>query len=304
MGNGTVIYAQIDVHFPDDPKVAGVHPLAELAYLRIVLHSRRMLSDGLMDKRVACRWLVGIEDYEDYLEQLVDAELLERCEQGWRIPKHVWQRWNPTSDEIEEVREAKSAGATLANHRRWHVARKTIDPSCAHCASQVRVASDQTPVSTDQTTDNGANPVEEETEEETEREISSQPELAPALAAPPVVEDDGFEGFWQQYPRRDGVKVGKAKAHIAWRRIPAAKRPDVHRALAAYVASGISPKDAQRWLVSGVWDEWLRDDVIATSTPAADERKTRIRDGIPEVWVAGSGWARDHRTPTPGDWED
>lgn len=138
-----------------------------------------------------------------------------------------------------------------------------------------------------------------ETDTEAEKERSSPDRLA-GIDTPPTpppaasAADDGFDEFWSQYPRRDGVKVGKAKAHIAWRRIPEAKRPDAMRALAAYVASGVTPKDAERWLRPGVWDEWLRDDVVTTTpTPAADTRTIRIRDGIREVFIPGAGWCKD-----------
>lgn len=151
------------------------------------------------------------------------------------------------------------------------------------------------------------------THQNTETEAEAEEETSPdqlELEHPPtprpaaVAADDGFEEFWQQYPRRNGVRAGKADAQKAWRKLGAKQRLDATRALAVYALNcGDLPKDAVRFLRS--YTDWLRDDVVATtSTPAADERKTRIRDGIPEVWVAGSGWARDHRTPTPGDWED
>ncbi len=143
-----------------------------------------------------------------------------------------------------------------------------------------------------------------ETPEGTEAERSaeqdhSQTPLPPAEPlTKPVVEDDGFEAFWQQYPRRDSVRVGKQAAHRAWLRIPTSKRPDVVAALAVYVTRcGEKPKDAERWLKAGVWDEWLTLDIGANEAPAAPTETIRIINGVRHRHSQGAGFIPIVDTP-------
>lgn len=128
-------------------------------------------------------------------------------------------------------------------------------------------------------------------------------EPEPDAPGSPVVEDDGFDEFWARYPRRNGVRVGKAAAHRAWKRIAAGKRPDVMRALDVYAKGcGEYPKDAERWLRPGVWDEWL---TVASDAPrpADPERPTRIRNGVREVFSPGAGWCAEARPRELADFE-
>lgn len=145
----------------------------------------------------------------------------------------------------------------------------------------------------------------QKTETETEAEITPSPDRCAEPDAPgsAVVEDDGFDEFWARYPRRNGVRVGKAAAHRAWKRIAAGKRPDVMRALDVYAKGcGEYPKDAERWLRPGVWDEWL---TVASDVPrpADPERPTRIRNGVREVFSPGAGWCAEARPRELADFE-
>lgn len=69
-------------------------------------------------------------------------------------------------------------------------------------------------------------------------------------------DDDSFERFWDSYPRRDGKRVGKAKALDVWRRLTAAERERATIGVAHYAASGWRAKDAERWLRDKAFDDW------------------------------------------------
>lgn len=74
----------------------------------------------------------------------------------------------------------------------------------------------------------------------------------PATRAEPA--RAGFEEFWRAYPKRDGVKRGKAEAAKEWDRLKAAERVEAMDGLAAYVASSFGkPQDAERYLRKRRW---------------------------------------------------
>lgn len=68
--------------------------------------------------------------------------------------------------------------------------------------------------------------------------------------------DDDFEYFWQQYPKRDGKRVGKAEAHAVWKRMTEAERDKAFCGVHHYAESGWKPKDAVRWLRAKAWEDW------------------------------------------------
>ncbi len=68
--------------------------------------------------------------------------------------------------------------------------------------------------------------------------ISISPILNPSPE--PLARDDGFEEFWSLYPS----KVGKPKAHSAWRRLKLTEKVDVIAALPAW-------KDCRQWVRDG-----------------------------------------------------
>lgn len=100
------LYAAIDVGFPDDPKVVDAGDIAELVYLRCVLRARGSLTDGVIDRRVLSRWLVGIRGpHGKHMDRLVEVGLLCTHDAGWCIPLNAWKKWNPTKAEVEQKRE-------------------------------------------------------------------------------------------------------------------------------------------------------------------------------------------------------
>ncbi len=100
------LYAKLDVHFPDDPKVVEAGDIAELVYIRCFLRSREFLTDGVIDRRLLGRWLAGVRGpHRTHMERLLQVGLLVTHPLGWQIPEHVWRRWNPLKDEVETIRE-------------------------------------------------------------------------------------------------------------------------------------------------------------------------------------------------------
>lgn len=75
-----------------------------------------------------------------------------------------------------------------------------------------------------------------------------------------AVDTDGFEQFWEIWPRRNGKKLAKDKAHRAWARMTLPDRRDAYRGARNYAdasARGLAgAKDAFRWLQGREWPDW------------------------------------------------
>lgn len=102
-------------------------------------------------------------------------------------------------------------------------------------------------------------------------------------------DDLGFQGFWQQYPRRDGKRIGRGQAEAAWRRMTDEQRAAalvgvIH--YAAAVQDGITiAKDAFRWLRHKAYEDW--------QTPAVPDRGRR---GAPPPVNPNDAWAGEEQT--------
>lgn len=79
--------------------------------------------------------------------------------------------------------------------------------------------------------------------------------------SPPSEDDARFESFWITYPKRNGKRIGKAKALKVWARLTTDQRDLVSEGVRHYAAAcdkGLTiAKDAFRWLRDGEYEEWL-----------------------------------------------
>ena len=84
--------------------------------------------------------------------------------------------------------------------------------------------------------------------------------LEPSSPAPQDDVDEEFEKFWKAYPRRNGKRIGKAKAAAVWKRMANTKRQRAHVAVAHYRKAcdqGLTiAADAHRWLRDETFEDW------------------------------------------------
>ena len=70
----------------------------------------------------------------------------------------------------------------------------------------------------------------------------------------------GFDIFWKDYPRRDGVKDNRKQAVEQWRKLTLEDRRAAYRAMLAYAEACNSGRsraaDAFRWLRDRRWVDW------------------------------------------------
>lgn len=71
-------------------------------------------------------------------------------------------------------------------------------------------------------------------------------------------DDSDFESLWESYPKRNGVRAGKALALKEWTKLSKADRSAALEALPSYATRcGDFPKDCERYLKHRVWVDYL-----------------------------------------------
>lgn len=110
---------------------------------------------------------------------------------------------------------------------------------------------------------------------------TNQPKEPTETEPPPSSADaDGssleFERFWRDYPRRNGIRVGKREALAAWKRLKPPERQAAMDSLPNYRDAcdrGVTlAKDAHRWIKGRHWGEWT------------ERAPTAAGDGGPPKW--------------------
>lgn len=123
-------FVPLDVYYLRDPAIQRVGPEAELLYLRSLAHSKAVGSQGVVTAYDLAAISVGLKGVPTKVQALVRERLWEVVEDGWRI--RSWLRWNRSTDEITEQKQAKRDGAIKTNHTRYHTDGRT-DDSCPLC---------------------------------------------------------------------------------------------------------------------------------------------------------------------------
>lgn len=109
-----------------------------------------------------------------------------------------------------------------------------------------------------------------------ERNREQGKELSPSQ---PSV-DDTFEEFWQAYPRRGGVRAGKAAAQKQWSKLKLDDRLLAMSGLPLYTAAkGEYPEDAERYLKHR---RWVGLEPAVTATRVDPMARPAIPDYVPD----------------------
>lgn len=126
------------------------------------------------------------------------------------------------------------------------------------------------------------------------RRADTLPSLAPKDRPFPIAErmklpathrdhpDYGFEKWWETYPARDGLRLGRERAVTMWRAMPYDTKAAAYRAAANYAqacAEGLTiPKDPDHWLKDRCWTDWQEPAVAqARAAPGHSPREDRMR---------------------------
>lgn len=145
--------------------------------------------------------------------------------------------------------------ARRANHMRWHVNRGVHVDGCQFCAEDSPtnprgLPHESSGIPQGLPEDSLGESTQHNT---TQQNTDPDPPLLIAVDAPP--EDDGFEEFWTQYPRRNGVRAGKAAARKLWRKLSPDDRAAARECLPLYAhVKGAYPEDAERYIRHRRWE--------------------------------------------------
>lgn len=126
---------------------------------------------------------------------------------------HAWTEYNPDSETVQAGREAKSDGAKHANHKRWHVKRRTKVPGCEWCFPNTSVTdqiTDNDPIGYPIPTDDDANPPDPTRPDPTSKEVKDSRIV------------DAFERAYGSWPK----KVEKKKSLDKFRLLSKKHDPD------------------------------------------------------------------------------
>ncbi|WP_325603015.1 hypothetical protein [Nocardioides sp.] len=104
----------MDDQFPDHPKVIAAGPLAKSLFVDGLCYCNRLLTDGLIPRRMALRLADDYAEYtdEDLAQRLVDVGLWETCEDGYRV--HDYLDYQPSAEKVKAERTSLSAKRAAA----------------------------------------------------------------------------------------------------------------------------------------------------------------------------------------------
>lgn len=131
-----MIYANIACDMPRDPRMLAAGWQARAVYTEALLYCRENLTDGVIDRLTIVCWMPDMPQKMKVglLDRLADVGALECLDKGWKWPDKVWQTWNPTKADIEEMRDKKSKAGGRGNHERWHTGKNAKPrPNCEWC---------------------------------------------------------------------------------------------------------------------------------------------------------------------------
>jgi len=101
-------WVRLSAGYHADRRIRRVHPLAELVWVRGLAVARQQGSDGHIDAEWSPVELgrgLTSDELNDATDALVRVGLWEPCDDGWRVPRARWARWQDTEDDYDAVRK-------------------------------------------------------------------------------------------------------------------------------------------------------------------------------------------------------
>jgi hypothetical protein len=131
---------KVDDSFYDHPKVFDAPDCAVALWTRAGTWSARNLTDGFVPTGMPARLC---DDPDRAVRELLNRGLWSRSKGGYLF--HDWREYQPTREEAIASAQKMSSGGSLGNHRRWHVGKGKVDPSCRYCQDKRDRGTDRPP---------------------------------------------------------------------------------------------------------------------------------------------------------------
>lgn len=124
-------FVPVSVGLPRDPAIRRAGPSAELLYIRGLIYCGQNQTDGIIPDFDLPVVAVGLPHGRRLAAKLTAEGLWMATDDGFSVT--AWRKWNRSTKEREEAREAKVLGAQKTNHTRYHKGKP--DPECPFCQS-------------------------------------------------------------------------------------------------------------------------------------------------------------------------
>lgn len=128
------LHIQLNVEYADDPKLADVSRSARLLYVDALCKAKSLLNDGVLTPAQVRK--IAYPESAKAADKAA-AELVETGAWTWDGKAYgisAWLKRNKSRAEIEQARKDAEEASLKANHARWHVGRKEVDPKCRLCS--------------------------------------------------------------------------------------------------------------------------------------------------------------------------
>ena len=270
-----------------NPKFIDLTGDAAWLYIRGLAQCSRQNTDGFIDRR-ALRVIgnhIGWDDArqpDELAKELTDVGLWVEVGNGWVI--HDFHDWNRSAEERAHITEVRKRAGQRGGEASGRVRAK-------QSASKQMKPPEATPRE-------ATNP-DTDTDTDTERvKTGADPrrESAPSPVDRAEVESD-FAYLWESWPKRQGTKGSKKKAHIRFRNLTARQRRQAVDGASVYAAwcelTNTPPQDCITWLNQERFDEDWSEALIEArrSTNVRNMprnfRDEQIRNAELAQWAAG-----------------
>lgn len=194
----SIPWVKVDDKFHSHPKVMEL----DLAAVGLWTLAATWCADYLTDGEIKKGQVRRLGGTDDHIDQLVESGLWEESGRGYRFTD--WFDYQPSAESVKSDREAKSKAGAKTAHERWHVGRGVVSPDCELCNS-----SSYSSTYSSSNSSRVAPPVAPSS-------LPHAPEPVPLITPPSPDgeedQDDGFDAFWANYPK----KVNKGDARKAY----------------------------------------------------------------------------------------
>lgn len=184
-----------------------------------------------------------------------------------------WADYNPAN--------GSSESGTFGNHKRWHVNRNIVEPSCEHCPVEPPEDLGIAPESPPDVAPRFGSDVAPESRNVAlpDPNPNPNPNPTPLFAATDVAaEADRFDEWWDAYGKKEGKKTAQGKWKLALKKKGVTQDlliEATHRYINHLKAKGKHPdytKNPTTWLNGEHWN----DEIPSTATPVMANGKPRV----------------------------
>lgn len=184
------LFAPFPIEMDEHPKIIAISDAAFRAIFEATFYSRRLLTDGFLDRRVVLkRWGQTVADELSCNDP--DRPSWVPVENGWQI--HGFEKYHPLKADIDAIRQKRALSGRRGGVRSGE--------SRANEAN-VKQNGSKTEAEVEQT----ASETKPETETETE---TTQKELVRATRSRDLAND--FDEWWAVYPKKQGKEAARRR---------------------------------------------------------------------------------------------